>query len=283
MSITLSSLRRGILRTNVSTRGALYRALPSVRNMAAGAAMVPRRPAVRRGAFIVLEGADRAGKSTQCKMLVEKLQALGVNSELWRFPDRLTEIGQMINSYLGSEKDVDDAAIHLLFSANRWEKKDLLLNTLRSGTTVVVDRYAYSGAAFTAAKEIPGLTLEWCQAPDKGLPAPDAVLFLDLPVEVAQARGGFGEERYETKELQTRVLSKFKELDDGTWYIVDASRTLNDVHREVLNIALEAVERGAGTQEVAKLWSAPSPLQSSPTSRSPLGERSPLGPRCLST
>jgi hypothetical protein len=41
--------------------------------------------------------------------------------------------------------------------------RDLLLNKLRSGTTLVVDRYAYSGAAFTAAKEIPGLTLEWCK------------------------------------------------------------------------------------------------------------------------
>jgi thymidylate kinase len=46
-----------------------------------------------------------------------------VQTEMWRFPDRTTEIGQMINSYLGSEKNVDDAAIHLLFSANRWEKR----------------------------------------------------------------------------------------------------------------------------------------------------------------
>lgn len=79
MQITLSSLRRGFLRTNVSTRGGLNRALPCVRFMASRAAMVPRGPAVRRGAFIVLEGADRAGKSTQCKMLVEKLQGFGVS------------------------------------------------------------------------------------------------------------------------------------------------------------------------------------------------------------
>lgn len=74
------------------------------------------------------------------------------------------------------------------------------------------------------------------QAPDKGLPAPDAVLFLDLPVQMAQARGGFGEERYETTELQNKVLSKFKELDDGTWHIIDASRTLDEVHKEVCTL-----------------------------------------------
>ena len=56
-------------------------------------------------------------------MLVEHLQAAGVAAELWRFPDRTTAIGKMINSYLTSQADIDDAAVHLLFSANRWEKR----------------------------------------------------------------------------------------------------------------------------------------------------------------
>ena len=76
-----------------------------------------------RGAFIVFEGADRAGKSTQCQKLVEHLRASGVAAELWRFPDRTTAIGKMINSYLTSQSEIDDAAVHLLFSANRWEKR----------------------------------------------------------------------------------------------------------------------------------------------------------------
>ena len=76
-----------------------------------------------RGAFIVFEGADRAGKSTQCQMLVDHLTASGVAAELWRFPDRTTAIGKMINAYLTSQADIDDAAVHLLFSANRWEKR----------------------------------------------------------------------------------------------------------------------------------------------------------------
>jgi thymidylate kinase len=71
------------------------------------------------------------------------------------------------------------------------------------------------------------------QDPDRGLPAPDAVVYLDLPIEVAEARGGFGEERYETRELQNKVLRKFQQLNDGTWHIVDASMAFNDVHKEV--------------------------------------------------
>lgn len=45
------------------------------------------------------------------------------NVELWRFPDRSTAIGSMINSYLTKQSEADDAAMHLLFSANRWEKR----------------------------------------------------------------------------------------------------------------------------------------------------------------
>jgi len=82
------------------------------------------------------------------------------------------------------------------------QRREELLRKLRAGTTLVVDRYAYSGVAFTAAKGLPGLDRQWCMAPDVGLPAPDAVFFLDLSVEAAAARGGYGEERYEKADFQ---------------------------------------------------------------------------------
>lgn len=87
---------------------------------------------------------------------------------------------------------------------------------LKAGTTLIVDRYAYSGVAFSSAK---GLDLEWCKNPDRGLLQPDLVLFLDLPIEEAQKRGGFGDERYETLELQTKVRSKFLELREYPWKV----------------------------------------------------------------
>ena len=95
----------------------------------------------QRGSFIVIEGLDRSGKTTQCQILYETLQReLGVDKvNLIKFPgtswlpsiqksvdrtdivDRTTPIGKMIDSYLRSTSDLDDRAIHLLFSANRWE------------------------------------------------------------------------------------------------------------------------------------------------------------------
>ncbi len=60
---------------------------------------------------------------------------------------------------------------------------------------------------------------EWCKEADKGLPAPDLVLFLDLPVEEASKRGEFGKERYEKVEFQKEVKNAYSKLKDDTWVV----------------------------------------------------------------
>lgn len=108
---------------------------------------------VKRGAFIVLEGVDRAGKSTQAKKLVESLNKKRIPAELIAFPDRTTHTGKLISEYLSdSNYKLNDFAIHLLFTANRWENVDKMKKLLAEGTTLIVDRYSYSGVAFSAAK-----------------------------------------------------------------------------------------------------------------------------------
>lgn len=76
-----------------------------------------------RGALIVLEGLDRSGKTSQSGRLLSYLDGLGYPVESWRFPDRDTAVGKMISSYLSNQSQLDDRTIHLLFSANRWEKR----------------------------------------------------------------------------------------------------------------------------------------------------------------
>ena len=89
---------------------------------------------------------------------------------MMRFPDRTTRIGQDINDYLQNETELNDRVIHLLFSANRWEKESEMKKALNAGQHVIIDRYAFSGVAFSAAKE--GMDLEWCRQPDRELPKP---------------------------------------------------------------------------------------------------------------
>ncbi|XP_010559515.1 PREDICTED: thymidylate kinase isoform X2 [Haliaeetus leucocephalus] len=184
----------------------------------------------RRGALIVLEGVDRAGKSTQGRRLVEALRADGHCADLLRFPERTTEIGRLISSYLVKEKNLEDHAVHLLFSANRWEHVPSMREKLRQGITLVVDRYAFSGVAFTSAK--------------------------DLSPEEAAERGNFGNERYENSSFQEKVLQSFYHLmKDKTlnWKTMDASKSIEDLHREIKTIAEETMQE-VQNKPLGELW-----------------------------
>ncbi|KAJ7650351.1 thymidylate kinase [Roridomyces roridus] len=208
---------------------------------------------VNRGAFIVIEGLDRSGKTTQVATLHTRLEAERIPVKLLKFPDRTTAIGSMIDSYLRSQSELDDRAIHLLFSANRWELATTIEQLLAQGTTVVCDRYAFSGVAFSTAK---GLPLDWCRSPEVSLPGPDITLFLDIAPEKARERGGYGEERYEKEELQRKVRSIFSEIaaefDQKAWVTIDAGRAREAVAEDIWN-SVSPLVTGL-TYPMQRLW-----------------------------
>lgn len=193
----------------------------------------------------MFEGCDRVGKSTQCRMLVEALNSGGGRAQLMKFPDRTTAIGKQINAYLNKEVELEDHSVHLLFAANRWELVPEIKRILLSGTSLVVDRYAFSGVAFTAAKKI--APLEWCKAPDIGLPAPDLVFYLKLSAKAAEQRAEFGSERYESKLFQEKVERQFEALRTGEWHVLDASRDIESLHSEVMRTAEKVIEDKANS------------------------------------
>ncbi|KAI3520701.1 hypothetical protein L1887_10151 [Cichorium endivia] len=204
-----------------------------------------------RGALIVLEGLDRSGKTSQSARLLTYLNGLGYPVESWRFPDRDTSVGKMISSYLTNQSQLDDHTIHLLFSANRWEKKSLMEAKLKSGTSLIVDRYSYSGVAFSSAK---GLDIEWCKAPEVGLLAPDLVMYLNIPPEKAAERGGYGGERYEQLEFQKKVGQYYKMLNDPSWKIIDACLPMEDVEKQMKEIALDCIVSCQKGKPLSHLW-----------------------------
>lgn len=194
-----------------------------------------------RGILVAFEGCDRSGKSTQCSMLVEYLRAIGRDVEHLRFPDRTTAIGQSINSYLQCKADLEDHSIHLLFSANRWEAVPKIKQLINRGTCVIMDRYAFSGVAFTAAKK--GFDVTWCKNPDRGLPCPDVVFYLDISTKEAMSRASFGDERYENEDFQEKVAEVYKQLKSDNWKVLDAMRDKKEIHMEIRNTVLELEER----------------------------------------
>ena len=153
---------------------------------------------------------------------------------------------------------------HPFYAAVRSSRIKSLLD---SGTTIVCDRYAFSGIAFSASKALlqrapsstsSPLTYEWCRAPDVSLPAPDLTLFLDIsPEQAAKQREGYGEERYEKLEMQVRVREVFerigKEMGTEKWMTVDAGRTREEVEKDIWEKASPLVE---GVNEpIGQLWS----------------------------
>ncbi|KAI0143670.1 thymidylate kinase-domain-containing protein [Xylariaceae sp. FL1272] len=173
-----------------------------------------KRPPVR-GALVIFEGMDRAGKTTQAKLLQLRCIESGREVKFMRFPDRTTVIGKMIDSYLKGESGIEDHVIHLLFTANRWEAAETIKAELAAGHIVICDRYYHSGIVYSAAKQLPSLSISWAKAPEVGLPRPDMVLFLDLEESVARSRGGWGGEIYEKGEMQRRVRELFWGLSMG--------------------------------------------------------------------
>ena len=96
--------------------------------------------------------------------------------------------------------------------------------------------------------------MEWCKSPEVGLLRPDAVLYLNMPVEAAAARGGFGEERYETSDLQKAVRANFDKLREDWWTIVDATGTVDEVHAACRAVADDAVAKCVAGAPYTRLW-----------------------------
>lgn len=210
----------------------------------------------RRGLFCVFEGLDRSGKSTQSKRLAKHLESEGAVKWMC-FPDRSTATGGLIDLYLRNKIELSDQEIHLLFSANRWEASQAIVAELSRGVSIVCDRYAFSGVAYSAAK---GLDFAWCQAPDRGLPVPDAVFFLHIDEKVGASRANFGDERYENASMQATVRHKFRvpELRAGVnWHDVDGARDIEVISAEIRN-AVESVrledQENKGARAIQRLW-----------------------------
>ncbi|XP_038172952.1 LOW QUALITY PROTEIN: thymidylate kinase-like [Arvicola amphibius] len=207
-----------------------------------------------RGTLIVLEGVGRAGNTTQGHWLVTALCSSGHRAKMLRFPERSTETSKLLNSYLEKKTELEDHSVHLFFSANRWEQVPLIKAKLNQGVNLVLNRYAFSGVAFTSVKE--NISLNWCKQSDVGLPKPDLILFLQLQLLDAAARGEFGLERYETGTLQEQVPLCFQQLMKGenlNWKVVDGSRSIEDVHEEVRVLSKDAIHSDAQSP-LEELW-----------------------------
>lgn len=112
------------------------------------------------------------------------------------------------------------------------------------GVNIILDRYTYSGVAYSAAKD--GMTVKWCMEPEKGLIKPDVVLYLDLKVQTAMERISDGtNERYETQAFLERVKSVYddKLFDKDFWVGIDGSQTIEEVTAQLYDKILSVIAK----------------------------------------
>merc|ERR1712070_1056796 len=169
-----------------------------------------------------------------------------------------TPSGILIDMYLRNMIELPDETIHLLFSANRWECASSIVETLNSGTSVICDRYAFSGVAYTAAK---GLDFAWCQTPDVGLPAPDGIFYLFVDPKVGASRANFGDERYENAGMQSAVRTEFRRPAlrlNVAWHDVDGARDIQEIHAEIRAAVQDTqlVDQENPVKPIERLWTA---------------------------
>jgi dTMP kinase len=198
---------------------------------------------VTPGRFIVFEGLDGAGTTTQAKLLAERLQAKGRTVYLAHQPSD-GPAGQLIRQILagrtatpqadGKLGIVDEKVMALLFAADRLDHLGAQIDPrLARGEDVILDRYTLSSLAYQGAT----VSHEFIVAANRFARKPDLTLFLYVPVNVALERvrsRGAKLERYETASQLQAIEREYNRLVGTLASVVsiDGTRPIQDVSEQ---------------------------------------------------
>ncbi|HEY4223018.1 MAG TPA: dTMP kinase [Myxococcota bacterium] len=187
------------------------------------------------GRFIVLEGADGVGTTTQMRALADVLRARGRTVHTTAEPST-GPIGVLIRSTLKTRAH-DEATrkeLALLFAADRLHHySQEVAPQLAAGVDVISDRYALSSLVYQSLE----LDIEWVATLNQFAPKPDACVLVTLPVAQALARLSARAERdlFETQPIQERVHARYGELAvRADALIVDGSGTVDEVTARIV-------------------------------------------------
>lgn len=195
--------------------------------------MKPNQP----GKFIVIEGIDGAGTTTQAKLLSEWITSRGSDCLLTSEPSQ-GPVGVLLRQILSGNLPVpDNDAIALLFAADRIDHLDREVHpALKAGSHVVSDRYYHSSFTYQSLQG----DLEWIRELNSRARAPDVTFILDLPADLAaqrRRRERSTEELYEQDATQQKLEAAYRRLpswmQDELIVLIDGSKGIQAVHQAI--------------------------------------------------
>lgn len=217
------------------------------------------------GKLIVIEGLDGSGKSTQLELLPKNLSKNGIECKTVSFPDYDNPSSTLVKMYLAGEfgskpDDVNAFAASTFYCVDRYASyKASWGDFYNNGGTVIAGRYTTSNAVHQCSK-LPEDEwedfLNWLydfEYKKVGIPKPDKVIFLDMPIEVSQKllskRYQGDDSKKDIHESDTEYLSRCRKAAVFTanfskWDIIPCSqngepRTVEDIAQDVLKRVLE--------------------------------------------
>ena len=217
------------------------------------------------GKLIVFEGTDGSGKATQSRILCQYLERQGIPYCHINFPRYGKPSAAMVQEYLDGNlgkkpEDVNAYAASMFYAMDRYASyKQDWGSVYEAGGLIVADRYTTSNAVHQASKlpdEERKPYLDWLFDTEYrllGLPAPDLVLYLDMPTEITEKMMRRREADTNTKadihEQDQAYLRRCREnarkvVEECGWRVIhcaagDEPRTVDDIHSEVLGLVRE--------------------------------------------
>ncbi len=182
---------------------------------------------IKKGVFICIEGLDGSGKSTQAKLLTNKLNKAGYNAICTAEPSQ-GKIGKFIRKRLFEQVRMPITAEALLFAADRIEHvQNQVAPALAEGKIVVSDRYVYSSLAYQGSA---GLSLDWIEIVNANALKPDLCVFIDVEPSVVLERLKRKKSVMENLETQQKVRAIYlKYVQKGELLRVDGGKSKPEV------------------------------------------------------
>ena len=191
------------------------------------------------GLFIVIEGIDGTGKSTQAKMLQQALQQAGKTVVLDHEPSD-GPYGKILRDSATTGRLSPQEELDLFHKDRKHHVDELIMPALKRGETVILDRYYFSTMAYQGQRgfdkdEIRETNLSFA-------PNPDILFILDLDVDLARERIGVRGDttnEFEKRDALQYCRDTFLSVSHESFaHVIDSSQSIDKIHQELVSIAL---------------------------------------------